>query len=116
MADPLEQELRAAGHLDSHGSFAVDPQRAAEVLAKSRFQSPYEYVLKLVQAAVSSGATLVDIQARGKDLAVAWHSAVLRRGHVATLARLAYEPAGERWLSHLAVGLTAARALRPRRT
>lgn len=112
MDDSLEQELRAAGRVDSHGRFGLDPRRAAELLAKFRFASPYEYVLKLVQAALASGATLVEVQVRGGDVSVGWHSPVLRREHV---PRLATGSAEERWLAHLAVGLTAARGLRPRR-
>lgn len=104
--------MRAAGRVESHGRFGLDPGRAAEVLAKFRFASPYEYVLKLVQAALASGATLVEVQVRGGDVSVGWHSPVLRREH---LPRLGFEASGERWLSHLAVGLTAARGLRPRR-
>lgn len=115
--DGLLEELRGAGRVESSGSFTVDRERAAALLARLRFQSPYEYVLKLVQHAVAGGAGQVWVAVFGGGMVWVWYDrAVLAEADLADLSRHALEPirAGpRRHLTYLAEGLQAAQALRP---
>jgi hypothetical protein len=58
--------LKSSGHYDSEGSLTIDKQRAARLTAKFRLQSPYQYILKLIQAAVACGATEIAVKVRKK--------------------------------------------------
>lgn len=115
--DGLLEELRGAGRVESSGSFTVDRERAAALLARLRFQSPYEYVLKLVQHAVAAGAGQVWVTVMAGGLVSVWYDrAVLTEADLAELARHALEPVRSgptRHLTHLAEGLQAVQALNP---
>lgn len=114
--DGLLEELRSAGRVESSASFTVDRERAASLLARLRFQSPYEYILKLVQHAVAAGAGQVWVTVLGRSVSVWYDEAVLTERDLAELPRFALEPkrsGPDRHLTHLAEGLQAATALRP---
>lgn len=56
--------LRGQGRFDSQGSITVNKERATRLSARFRFKSPYQYILKLVQAAIALGAGEIDISCR----------------------------------------------------
>lgn len=103
------EELRTVGTVESVGNFTLDSERALELLARFRFASPYEYVLKLVQAGVAGGAQQVDVRVSRRETSVEF---------------LGWSPAPDFWEdplrqalergNHLGVGLLAARGLHPR--
>lgn len=114
--DGLLEELRGAGRVESTGTFTVDRERAAALLARLRFQSPYEYVLKLVQHAVAAGAGQVWVTVLSGSVSVWYDRAVLTEGDLAELARHALEPVRSgplRHRTHLAEGLQAVQNSRP---
>ena len=57
----LLDDLVSEAPVESSGTFTVDPLRALEKLARFQLQSPYEYVLKLVQSAVAADASEISI-------------------------------------------------------
>ena len=114
--EPLEDfldSLRDDGRKESSGEFTLDSLRALEKMAGSQMASPYEYVLKLVQAAI---ATEVAVTASGSSVTVLFDTAPLRREHMHDLPRWILQPCRQgpdRYLTHLAIGLNAALALNP---
>lgn len=56
------ESLRQAGRLDSSGVFSLDLDSALEKMRLHQLSRPAQYILKLVQWAVGSGATRVDIR------------------------------------------------------
>jgi hypothetical protein len=57
----LVQGLRSQGTVESSGEFTLNAERAEEKLKAFQLQNPYFYVLKLIQAAVTSGADRIDV-------------------------------------------------------
>lgn len=57
------ESLRQVGRLDSSGVFSLDLESAVEKMRLHQLARPAQYVLKLVQWAVGSGATRIDIRA-----------------------------------------------------
>ncbi|MCE7869055.1 hypothetical protein DYH09_01625 [bacterium CPR1] len=56
------ESLRQVGRLDSSGVFSLDLEAALEKMRLHQLSRPAQYILKLVQWAVGSGATRVDIR------------------------------------------------------
>ena len=107
--DRFLAELRDEGITDSRGTFTIDAALARSKMAAFQLPDPASYVLKVVQAAVASGASALEVKSGRDYLSMAFRSAdrdlcdtavvggaVLR---VSSLSRSA--------LRHLAVGLNA---------
>jgi len=58
----LLKELQSEGSLDSQGKFSLDVSKAKDKLAEFQLENKYDYSLKLVQAAVASGASHVLVE------------------------------------------------------
>ena len=53
--------MRESGAFDSEGSITVNRRRAERMLAQYRLQSPYQYVLKFIQALVEAEVTEIHV-------------------------------------------------------
>lgn len=108
--DSFLSHLKAEGIMDSHGAFTIDARLARSKMAAFQLSDPAGYVLKVVQAAVASGASTLEVKTGRDSLSISFDAedgeltepvivggAVLR---VSSLHRCA--------LRHLAVGLNAA--------
>ncbi len=58
----LLKELHSEGSLESQGKFSLDVSKAQDKLREFQLENKYDYSLKLVQAAVSAGATAVHVE------------------------------------------------------
>lgn len=65
---------KAAGKVDSEGVFTIDLAKARRKLGKFQFNDPSFYLLKIVQAAVSGGATKVDLRTTRSSLTLCFDS------------------------------------------
>ena len=74
----LMADLQDDGVRDSTGVFTLDPKAAEQKLQNFSLARPQDYVLKLVQAAVANGASLVDLEARTGVVQVEWDGPPLR--------------------------------------
>jgi len=114
----LAGRLLAGQRVEKQGGFTVDVDKAKTKLERFRLANPIFFSVELVQAAVLSGATRVDIHVDADDFSLVFEatrplgpddladleSAVLVRGPQAHPARL-----------QLALATSAALSLRPRR-
>jgi hypothetical protein len=114
----LAGRLLAGQRVEKQGAFTVDVDKAKTKLERFRLANPIFFTIELVQAAVLSGATRVDITVDADDFILTFEatrplgpddladleSAVLVRGPQAHPARL-----------QLALATSAAQALRPKR-
>jgi hypothetical protein len=114
----LAERLLAGQRVEKQGGFTVDVEKAKTKLERFRLANPIFFTVELVQAAVLSGATRVDITVDADDFILTFEaarplggddladleSAVLVRGPQSHPARL-----------QLALATSAALALRPRR-
>ena len=110
------QQLAREGERDSQGFFSVDYSKALDKLSTRLFNDPCSYLLKLVQAALASGAGEVDVQTHRDRLEVHFTSSTFSSEQMADLANLLHEPLGreeDRAMAHFLRALHAGRALRP---
>ena len=63
-------ELRSEGEVDSSGAFTMDLKHATEKLQRFQLTNPHHYVLKLIQFAVASGSTQVDVRSNNERVHV----------------------------------------------
>lgn len=107
----LEEFLQAEqqrGRTVSHGEFTLAREKALEKLAAYQLPFPEAWVLKIVQAAVASGAERLEIKQTPTDTLFgfnspgAWSLARLEQ------AFLDPRPSGDPGLDHLVIGLRAA--------
>lgn len=115
--DDLIASLCAAGRVDSHGSFSLDPAKAREKLRTFQIAEPHRYVLHLVALAVLRGATRIEFEIDTDDLWARFDGAPLAAEDFEDLYSSSFSAAqtdAERARQQLAVGLNAALALNPR--
>lgn len=112
----LIEDLVDDGVRDSMGVFTLDPREAERKLANFALARPQDYLLKLVQSAVASGAQEVQLRTSSSQVEVRWNGPPLDRqalpglmGHLLS----AHCPAEVRHLRHLAAGLRGAVGLEP---
>lgn len=112
----LLKGLRSEGEVDSSGSFSVDFLQAQRKLGHYQLSRPGEGLLKVIQACVASAASAVDLVNRGARLALR-ADARLPEDELQKLDTylLHAHVHGPRGLHHLAVGLNALVAEKPRR-
>lgn len=108
----LLHDLSSQGRLDSSGDFTLDPFKALEKMAHFQLRSPYEYVLKLVQSAVSAGATEIRLDQNGSDFSLLFDKAPFTWENIKNLPDHALQNARTP-LSHLAVAVNCMLALKP---
>ncbi len=103
--------LEEKGHKDSSGVFTVDVRKLLPKLADYQLARPEQYVLKIVQAAGTTGATRVDVDCYGHFVEVDFDGQGLARSELESLFAYVFEdqPAS-RHLRHLAIGVTSALA------
>lgn len=101
--------LGEQGRKDSSGVFTVDVRKLLPKLADYQLARPEQYVLKLVQAAVVSGATQVDVRCYGHFVELDFDGSGLAQAELEGLFAYVFEdqPAS-RHLRHLAIGVTSA--------
>lgn len=113
--EDLLGRYREAGHVDSTGSFTLDPKKAIEKLAEFQLPSPYHWILKLIQALHLSGASVIDISAGIHSVTVASDAVPQFGGIDNLLGHLLADPAHSNpALRHLAAGLQGSLAVKPR--
>lgn len=108
--DSFLAELQAEGITDSRGTFTMDARLARRKMASFQLPDPASYVLKIVQAAVASRATRLEVKSGREVLTMAFTSqdpdladTAIVGGAVLRLSSLRRSA-----LKHLAVGLNAA--------
>lgn len=113
---PTLEAMRREGRLAGRGDFGLDRDKAREKLQKYQLKDPHHYVLELVQAAHLLGATRIIITIDADEMEMIFDGQVLTRSDLEGLYDAAFSArvdARSRALRHLAIGLTAARALEP---
>ena len=99
------------------GRFRVDRKRALSKLERFQLEDPARYVLELVAAAVCAGAPRVDIRNDADDFEVTFRGEAPTEAELATLwdHLFARDAQGrDAMLQHLATGVLAALATKPR--
>jgi hypothetical protein len=99
---------QAAGEMDSAGAFTLNATRARQLMEKYQLPERRAYILKLIQWAVSSGATSVEIEAT-RSRVVVRHD-----GQPVPLSRVDELRTGSNVLDHLARGVYGAFGLDPK--
>lgn len=69
----LLKELQGDAALESTGAFTLDLKEAAPKLSQFQLSDPFQYVLKLVQAAVAGDATAMEVRTGTADVQVTLH-------------------------------------------
>jgi hypothetical protein len=125
MSDLLE-ELRAAGEVEAQGGFTIDPEKARQKLRQYQLADPHRYVLLLVEAAVSSGASKLEFEIDSDDLHLRFDGAVFRYEQLENIYGSLFAHSEDiedigpedlvrlRGLQQLAFALNSAMALNPR--
>lgn len=114
----LMDDLRDDGVQDSTGAFTLDPREAERKLANFALARPQDYVLKLLQAAVASGADQVKVDVGSSKVEIRWTGRPLERESLPGLMGhlLSSQCSAEvRHLRHLAAGLRGAVGVGPSR-
>jgi hypothetical protein len=109
------EELSQEGLAHSAGSFSIDYASALEKLSSRLFADSTAYLVKLVQAALRSGAPEVKVRTRRERTWVEFYSARITPESLTELSHLTLGKEEEPALGHLARAFHTARALRPRR-
>lgn len=108
--------LAHEGERDSQGTFSVDYVKALERLSKRLFADPTSWLIKLVQAAVASGARQVEIRSHRDRLEVHFKGSSLTSESFHDLQALLHDPLGAQEqpaLAHFLRAFHAARVARP---
>ncbi|MFO7565937.1 MAG: hypothetical protein R6X02_25060 [Enhygromyxa sp.] len=122
MSDLLHQ-LAEAGALEARGGFTIDPEKAREKLRQYQLADPHRYVLLLVEAAVSCGASRLDFEIDSDDLHLRFDGSSFRYEQLENIYGSLFASAGEvaleelarlRGLQQLAFAINSAMALNPR--
>lgn len=101
------EALRQVGRLDSSGAFSLDLESALEKMRLHQLTRPAQYILKLVQWAVGSGATRVDIQCGWRQVLFEHDGASPTPEVLSSLLPRTLEP-GDTPIRDLAIGVNAA--------
>ncbi|PRP95158.1 hypothetical protein [Enhygromyxa salina] len=127
----LVAQLMSAGQLEAKGGFTIDPEKAREKLRQYQLADPRCYVLLLVEAASTSGASKLEFEIDSDDLHLRFEGAVFgheqleniygslfasaqERGESPLSAELDKDLARLRGLQQLAFALNSAMALNPK--
>ncbi len=120
----LIAQLATAGAVEAQGGFTIDPEKAREKLRQYQLADPQRYVLLLVEAAVSSGATKLEFEIDSDDLHLRFDGASFRYEQLENIyGSLFASTSGEvdvdeltrlRGLQQLAFAINSAMALNPR--
>ena len=103
-------EAQRSGVLESQGQFSLDLERSSQQLGLLQLPEPRAYILKLVQWAVRSRPTRVEVEANRKRVRV-WHNGEPADFGEILKANTHLLQSGP--LGHLAIGLNTARTLKP---
>lgn len=108
--DQFFQEQSREGTRDSIGSFTLSPEKARQKLREYQLAQPESYVLKIVQAAVRSGALSLRVTVSRSHLRVSFASAHedLNDPHRLLESLLTAHSLQDSALRHLVVGINAA--------
>lgn len=114
--EDLLEDLRYDGVMESSGNFTLDPKKAEEKLRHFSFASAFDYILKIVQCAVASGAPRVDVEVTSRSVEVTFDGEAFAQEDIKRLmGHLLNEASrpGSRRFRHLAAGLRGAVAVTP---
>ena len=113
----LLEDLRDDGVKDSSGVFTLDAAKAEEKLRDFSLRDPYDYVLKLIQFAIAGKASQVVLQALASGMQLDFDGESVDgselNGLMGYLLANTERHQYRRW-RHLAAGLRAALAVKPR--
>ncbi|HVI01222.1 MAG TPA: hypothetical protein VM869_21040, partial [Enhygromyxa sp.] len=119
----LLKELASAGAVEARGGFTIDPDKAREKLRQYQLADPHRYVLLLVEAAVSCGASKLEFEIDSDDLHLRFDGASFAYEQLENIYASLFASAGElaveelarlRGLQQLAFAINSAMALNPR--
>ena len=114
--EDLLEDLRDDGVIVSSGGFTLDPSKAEEKLRDFSFPSPDDYILKLIQFAVASHATKIDIESTSTKLSLTFDGEPTSEDDMTgIMAHLLNDGGEQKWrrLRHLAAGLRGAASVKP---
>lgn len=117
MSSDILAVLASEGEVEAHGGFSIDKEKAREKMRQFQLSDPRHYVLMLVQAAVHQGATHIEFQIDGDDMAVWFDGEGYSKADLDDLFVSMFGDRGEsnlRSRQELAIGLNGALALNPR--
>jgi hypothetical protein len=106
-----------SGKVVGQGKFRVDRKKALEKMERFQLEDPHRYVLEWVAAAVSGGASRIDIYNDADDFRISWAGTRLSGEELDTLFDFLWGSAEERHvavLQHLGLGVLGALGLQPR--
>lgn len=115
MADDILEQLRKGGRLETAGEFRLDPEKAREKLRHFRLPDPHRWVLELVSAANLLGARELQLRIDADEVD-AFFDAVFEPAQLSDFFNAAFREAttaADHAARQLAIGVTAAEALRP---
>jgi hypothetical protein len=109
--------MTTPGKVVSQGKFRVDRKKALEKMERFQLEDPHRYVLEWVAAAVSGGATRIDIYNDADDFRISWAGTRLSGEELDALFDYLWGSAEETHaavLQHLGLGVLGALGLQPR--
>lgn len=110
ISDMLES-LAKDGELDSKGEFTVSLQEASRKLGLLQLPEPRAYILKLVQWAVRSNSSHIEVEVSGETIKL-WHDGEAPDFRQLIRADSLLSATGA--MGHLGIGLNSLLALKPR--
>lgn len=112
----LIKGLEAEGKLDSVGDFTLDRKKAREKMKKYQLVDPHYYVLEIIQAAVASGATAIDVYLDADDCIITFDGDPYTREDLENMYSSLFMSQSDYTLDRyreLAIGINSAMALNP---
>ncbi len=112
----LIKGLEAEGKLDSEGDFTLDRKKAREKMKKYQLVDPHYYVLEIIQAAVASGATAIDVYLDADDCIISFDGDPYTMDDLENMYSSLFMSQSDFTLDRyreLAIGINSAMALNP---
>ncbi|PRQ01034.1 hypothetical protein ENSA5_27160 [Enhygromyxa salina] len=119
----LLARLEAAGAVEARGGFSIDPEKAREKLRQYQLADPNRYVLLLVEAAFSNGATSLEFEVDSDDLHLRFDGSTFAYEQLENIYGALFTEVDElrpedlarmRGLAQLAFAVNSAMAINPR--
>ncbi|MCD4786172.1 MAG: hypothetical protein K8T10_20310 [Candidatus Eremiobacteraeota bacterium] len=111
------EEYKSEGEFDSVGHFTLDKKKAREKMKKYQLIYPHYYVLELVQAAVASGATNIEVYVDADDCIITFDGEPYSREDLDSMYSSLFVSQSDLRLERyreLAIGINSALALNPK--
>lgn len=114
----LISQLQQEGQLERRGNFELDGDKARQKMQQFQLIDPHHYVLEFVQVAHILGATKIDVYIDADEVELCFDGQPLALAQLQDIYSAAFRRRvtdADRAMRHLAVGISAASAIRPAR-